>query len=103
MRTNLSLVAGLALLFFSAFSAFHYVRTTSEPQVLPLDVLGMLTLAVLITLFGAIRSVPEFKSSKGLKTLNELKRDDFLDRPSFRRYNHRARELRKRFHQNLVM
>jgi len=103
------LLAGLALLFFSGFSAFHHIRSSAsstaavdpnEADWLPLDVLGMVAASVALILVGALSSVPEFRPTKGVKMLNAVKRDDFLDRPSFRRYHHRARDFRLRINQS---
>jgi len=49
-----------------------------------------------LTLFGAVAGLPEFKSAKGVRQLNASTRDDFLDRPSFRRVHHRALALAAR-------
>ena len=49
-----------------------------------------------LTLFGAVSSLPEFRSAKGIRQLNAVSRDEFLDRPSFRRVRHRAIALEQR-------
>jgi hypothetical protein len=98
MRTHWTLFAGVAALLFSGFQAFHHVRSHAEADEvnLPFDVILATCVGVLATLFGALNSIAAFKPSKGVRSLNAVKHDDFMDRPSFRRYFHRGKELRLR-------
>lgn len=89
---------GLAIQLFAGFSAFQFVRsdeydTTASFSLPMLQVYALLAVSIAVVLAGALKSVPEFKSTSGIKHLNSMKRDEFLDRQSFRRYNHRARAL----------
>jgi len=99
MRTHWTLLLGVATLVFAGFQAFHHVRshiTEADEVALPFDVILATCIGVLVTLFGALNTISDFKPSKGVRSLNATKRDEFLDRPSFRRYFHRAKELRLR-------
>jgi hypothetical protein len=98
MRFHPVLVTGLALLLYSGFAAFHHSRAHAEDDEVPVPfeiVLSTLG-GLLLSLVGALSSIPEFKASKGLWSLNAVKRDEFLDRPSMRIYRHRARDFKLR-------
>jgi hypothetical protein len=89
-------VLGAALLVNGAFSMHHFVRSSEgEEGALPMDILLLLALGLVLILLGAVGSLPEFRSSRGLKQLNAMKRDEFFDRSSFRRYNHGASTFRR--------
>ena len=98
MRTHFSLFVGLATLLLAGFQAFFHVRSHAEADEvnLPFNVVLATLAGILISLFGAINSISKFKPSKGVRSLNAVKYDDFMDRPLFRRYFHRAKELRTR-------
>ena len=95
MKTHPFLFLGLVVLIVSGFSAFHAMRSLNDEEALPVDVTISLMFGLLLTLFGALSSIPDFRSSKGIKQLNAVKREEFLDHPSFRRYNHRANWFRE--------
>jgi hypothetical protein len=117
MKTSPILLCGLVLLLISGFNAFHHVRLSLTELInnsenekssesikasaggideLPIDIYLLLLVSFLTILYGSLSSISKFKSTKGIQTLNAQKRDEFLDRLSFRKYNHRAKEFRKR-------
>lgn len=121
MKTSPILLIGLVLLLISGFTAFHHVRLSLQELVnsqneetksaatgggvdqLPIDIYVLLLVSFLTILYGSISSITKFKPTKGIQTLNAQKRDEFLDRISFRKYNHRAKEFRKRINKALPL
>jgi hypothetical protein len=86
---------GFVLVLLAGYSAHHF-RVVADDERLPFDVVLMLFAGLGLTLLGSISKLPEFKSAKGVRQLNSVGRDEFLDRPSFRRVHHRGAALAKR-------
>jgi hypothetical protein len=62
----------------------------------PFDVAVALGLGLLLIIWGSVESLPAFKSISGIKALTAVTRDEFLERPSFRRYDTRASVVQAR-------
>ena len=78
----------------SSSSAVSEAETTRGG--LSLDVVGAALGGLALCLVGAVRSIPNFASVKGILVLNKQTREELMDRASFRRYGPRAKALAKR-------
>jgi hypothetical protein len=97
---------GLLFITWSAYSATfrfhaaigHVHGTSNDIGVIlpPLDVIITCCLGFVLSLIGAMARIPSFTPIQAIKVLNKTTRDEFVDRPSFRRYSARAAHLAKR-------
>lgn len=91
---SLASLGGAGLMVHSGFSALYHIRDTEEES-LPVSILLVLFLGLALVLLGSVASLPEFRSSRGIKQLNSMTRDEMFDRPSFRRYHHGAAKFKQ--------
>lgn len=96
-RGQVLLLLGALALVFSGLASYQDSRDVSGARHsgMSLTVLATAVVGFVSCLAGSLEAIPELRSTSGLKHLNSITRDEFLDRPNFRLYNHRAAWLQR--------